>query len=113
VIELTEQGGVAVMRLGDGKANAMSLEFCETLTARFKELSSSRAVVLTGTGRIFSAGVDLLRLSEGGASYVHKFLPALCAMFASCFPTRRRLWLRSMGTPLPAVACSPAPPTGG
>ncbi|HET7022297.1 MAG TPA: enoyl-CoA hydratase/isomerase family protein [Xanthobacteraceae bacterium] len=85
MIELTEQGGVAVMRLGDGKANAMSLEFCETLTARFKELSSSRAVVLTGTGRIFSAGVDLLRLSEGGASYVHKFLPALCAMFASVF----------------------------
>jgi enoyl-CoA hydratase len=85
VIELTEQGGVAVMRLGHGKANAMSLEFCEALTARFTDLSSSRAVVLTGTGRIFSAGVDLLRLSEGGASYVHKFLPALCAMFAAVF----------------------------
>src|SRR5262249_58457001 len=38
-----------------------------------------------GTGRIFSAGVDLLRLSEGGASYVRKFLPALCAMFAAVF----------------------------
>jgi len=85
VIELTEQGGVAVLRLGDGKVNAMSLEFCEALTARFTELSSARAVVLTGTGRIFSAGVDLLRLSEGGASYVHKFLPALCAMFAAVF----------------------------
>jgi enoyl-CoA hydratase len=85
VIELTEQGGVAVMRLDDGKANAMSLEFCEALTARFADLSSSRAVVLTGTGHIFSAGVDLLRLSEGGAPYVHKFLPALCTMFAAVF----------------------------
>ena len=85
MIELTEQGGVAVLRLADGKVNAMSLEFCEALTARFTELSSARAVVLTGTGRIFSAGVDLLRLSEGGASYVHKFLPALCAMFAAVF----------------------------
>jgi enoyl-CoA hydratase len=85
VIELTEQGGVAVLRLADGKVNAMSLEFCEALTARFTELSSARAVVLTGAGRIFSAGVDLLRLSEGGASYVHKFLPALCAMFAAVF----------------------------
>jgi enoyl-CoA hydratase/carnithine racemase len=84
VIELTEQGGVAVMRLGHGKANAMSVEFCEAVTARFAELSS-RAVVLTGTGHIFSAGVDLLRLSEGGAPYVHKFLPALCAMFAAVF----------------------------
>jgi enoyl-CoA hydratase len=84
VIELTEQGGVAVMRLDDGKANAMSLEFCEAVTARFADLSS-RAVVLTGTGRIFSAGVDLLRLSEGGAPYVRKFLPALCAMVAAVF----------------------------
>lgn len=85
MIELTEQGGVTVMRLADGKANAMSQEFCEAITARFTELSPSRAVVLIGTGRIFSAGVDLLRLSEGGASYVHKFLPALCAMFAAVF----------------------------
>jgi len=85
VIELTEQGGVAVMRLDDGKANTMSLEFCEAVTARFGDLSSSRAVVLTGTGHIFSAGVDLLRLSEGGAPYVHKFLPALRAMFAAVF----------------------------
>ena len=85
MIELTEQDGVAVMRLDDGKANTMSLEFCEAVTARFADLSSSRAVVLTGTGHIFSAGVDLLRLSEGGAPYVHKFLPALCAMFAAVF----------------------------
>ena len=85
MIELTEQGGVAVMRLDDGKANTMSLEFCEAVTARFADLSSSRAVVLTGTGHIFSAGVDLLRLSEGGAPYVHKFLPALRAMFAAVF----------------------------
>ena len=85
MIELTEQGGVAVMRLDDGKANTMSLEFCEAVTARFADLSSSRAVVLTATGHIFSAGVDLLRLSEGGAPYVHKFLPALRAMFAAVF----------------------------
>ena len=85
MIETSEQAGVAVLRMADGKVNAMSLEFCEALTARFTELSSARAVVLTGTGRIFSAGVDLLRLSEGGASYVHKFLPALCAMFAAVF----------------------------
>lgn len=85
MIELTEQGGVAVLRLNDGKANAMSLEFCDALTARLHSAASARAVVLTGTGHIFSAGVDLLRLSEGGASYVGKFLPALCTMFAAVF----------------------------
>jgi len=85
VIELTEQGGVAVLRLAHGKANVMSLEFCEALTARLTAVSSSRAVVLTGTGHIFSAGVDLVRLTEGGESYVRKFLPALCNMFAAVF----------------------------
>ena len=85
MIELTEQGGVAVLRLGDGKVNAMSLELCEALTARFAAVASARAVVLTGTGRIFSAGVDLLRLTEGGAPYVRKFLPALRTMFAAVF----------------------------
>ena len=85
MIELTEQGGVAVLRLGHGKVNAMSLEFCEALTARFAAVSSARAVVLTGTGHIFSAGVDLLRLTEGGAPYVRKFLPALRTMLATVF----------------------------
>src|SRR5258707_11749875 len=63
----------------------MSLDFCEALTARFAAVSSARAVVLTGTGAIFSAGVDLLRLLEGGAPYIRKFLPALSTMLATVF----------------------------
>jgi enoyl-CoA hydratase len=85
VIEVTEQDGVALLRLADGKANAMSIEFCEMLTARFAAISPARPVVMTGTGRIFSAGVDLLRLVEGGAPYVRKFLPALSTMLATVF----------------------------
>src|SRR5260370_2511874 len=63
----------------------MSMEFCEALTARFAEISSARAVVMTATGRTFSAGVDLVRLLEGGAPYVRKFLPVLSNMFATVF----------------------------
>jgi enoyl-CoA hydratase len=85
VIELAEQDGVAVLRLAHGKVNAMSIEFCEALTARFAEISSARAVVMTATGRTFSAGVDLVRLLEGGAPYVRKFLPVLSEMFATVF----------------------------
>src|SRR5262249_61549037 len=44
-----------------------------------------RAVVLTASGRIFSAGVDLLRLIEGGAPYIRKFLPALSTMLSTVF----------------------------
>ncbi len=85
MIELTERDDVVLLRLADGKANAMSLEFCEALTARFAALSNARAVVLTGSGHIFSAGVDLKRLVEGGAAYVRKFLPALSTMLATVF----------------------------
>ena len=43
------------------------------------------AVVLTGQGRMFSAGVDLLRLGEGGAAYVRRFLPALHRLYDAVF----------------------------
>ena len=85
MIELSERDGVALLRLADGKANAMSLDFCEALTARFAALSSARAVVLTGTGTIFYAGVDLVRVLEGGAPYIRKFLPTLSTMLVTVF----------------------------
>ena len=87
MIELLHRGNVAVLQMAHGKANAMTTEFCQALTTRLEELRTSpaSAVVITGTGRIFSAGVDLPRLLEGGASYIRAFLPALNAMFAAVF----------------------------
>lgn len=37
------------------------------------------------TGRAFSAGVDLWRIIDGGAAYVHAFLPALESAFRAVF----------------------------
>jgi enoyl-CoA hydratase len=87
VIELTHQDGVAILRMADGKANTMSLEFCRAMTARLEELRASPApaVIITGNGRIFSAGVDLVRLLDGGALYIREFLPALSAMLTTAF----------------------------
>jgi enoyl-CoA hydratase len=85
MIEVGEQDGVALLRLANGKANAMSLEFCRALTARFAEVGDAPAVVLTGSGHIFSAGVDLIRLIDGGAPYIREFLPALSEMLAAVF----------------------------
>ena len=85
MIEASELDGEVLLRLAEGKANAMSLEFCQTLTARFQEAAHAPAVVLTGSGHIFSAGVDLLRLLEGGAPYIRAFLPALSTMFMTVF----------------------------
>jgi len=87
MFESSRHGEVTILRMAHGKANAMSLEFCAALTGRIDEFrgSSARALVLIGTGKIFSAGVDLLRLSDGGAPYARQFLPALNAMFTAVF----------------------------
>jgi enoyl-CoA hydratase len=87
MIDIKTQAGIAVLTLTHGKANALDIELCEALTARFQELrnSDAKAVVVTGQGKIFSAGVDLIRLSEGGAAYVRKFLPALHKLYDTVF----------------------------
>ena len=87
MIDSKTHDGIAVLTLTHGKANALDIEFCEALAARFRELrtSAAKAVVITGQGRMFSAGVDLKRLSEGGADYIRKFLPALHRLYDTVF----------------------------
>lgn len=87
MIELTQQGDIAVLKLVHGKANTLDLELCDAIAATFKKIETSpaRAVVMTGQGRIFSAGVDLMRLTTGGTDYVRQFLPALHKLYDTVF----------------------------
>jgi enoyl-CoA hydratase len=79
MIEVASRGQVAIVTISHGKANALDLELCEGIARRFAELATSpaRAVVLTGQGRMFSAGVDLVRAVGSGADYFERFLPVL------------------------------------
>lgn len=79
MIHREDRDGTAVLRIEHGKANALDAELLEGLEERLRELEGDRpeAVVLTGTGRIFSAGVDLFRVLDGGRAYLERFLPAL------------------------------------
>ena len=63
------------------------LELCDALTAQLDECarSDAGALVLTGDGRMFSAGVDLVRIVNGGAAYVRAFLPSLNRMLETLF----------------------------
>lgn len=73
-------GGTEVLRMAHGRANAIDLELLAALAEAVGAAGADAAVssvVLTGTGSIFSAGVDLLRLLDGGAAYVGGLLPLL------------------------------------
>jgi enoyl-CoA hydratase len=79
MIEREQNAGILTLRLAHGKASAMDVELCEALIRELRdaENSDARAVILTGTGSIFSAGVDLFRMTNEGAAYVDRFFPAL------------------------------------
>ena len=68
MIDVEQRGHISVFHMTHGKANALDVEFCEAITARLEAYrhASAQALVLIGHGQIFSAGVDLLRLLEGG-----------------------------------------------
>ena len=87
MIDVKTHHGIAVVTMAHGKANALDIALCERLAACFEELrtADARAVVLTGQGRIFSAGVDLVRLGAGGADLVRAFLPALHRLYDAVF----------------------------
>jgi enoyl-CoA hydratase len=78
---------VAVLRIEHGKANAIDLDLFDALDARLSELESSPAVaaVLTGTGGIFSAGVDLFKVRAGGRDYLETCLPRLSTSLTRLF----------------------------
>lgn len=87
MIDIASHDGIAVLTLAHGKANALDLELCGAIADRFEQLRNApeRAVVVTGQGRMFSAGVDLPRLTDGGADYVLRFLPALHRLYDTVF----------------------------
>jgi enoyl-CoA hydratase len=94
-IRVDSTGPVAVVRLVAGRGNALDTALCREITARLSEVEQdgARAAVLTGQGPIFCAGVDLLRIRDGGLSYLDEFLPALTDAFLAVF-----------GSQLPVVA---------
>lgn len=85
MIETTDEAGVAVLRMSRGPVNALDLELLTALPEALAAVADAPAVVLTGAGRCFSAGVDLKRIVDGGPAYLADFLPALSTAALALF----------------------------
>lgn len=85
MLDVEQRPGVTLVRLRHGKVNALDLELLRALSAVMRDLDGNGAVVITGAGSAFSAGVDLNRVVAGGRPYVQEFLPALSDAFLAVF----------------------------
>lgn len=79
MIERKDTGGIRVLKLAHGKVSAMDIELGEALTREMTDAAAApiTAVVITGSGSSFSAGVDLFRIVNDGPDYGRRFLPVL------------------------------------
>jgi enoyl-CoA hydratase len=83
MLTIEERDDVAVLRMEHGRVNAMDVELLDALTEAVT--ATDRALLITGTGSAFSAGVELRRMLDGGPAYAADFLPALTRMFRAVF----------------------------
>lgn len=80
VVKVTTRGGFALIEMNNPPVNALGIALRRGLRDAFARLageSALKGVVLTGTGRFFSAGADI---SEFGKSRENPLLPELIAM---------------------------------
>ena len=77
MVERKDVDGVRTLKLAHGKVSAMDIELGEALIKEFADARdpSVKAVILTGSGSSFSAGVDLFRVLKDGPEYGRRFLP--------------------------------------
>jgi 2-(1,2-epoxy-1,2-dihydrophenyl)acetyl-CoA isomerase len=99
-ITLTFREDLAVITLGnEAQANAIDPEFCADLLNALADIEAHgryRAVVLRSTGRIFSAGGNLVQILEG-LQRSDGFLEALISLLNDLILKLRRL-------PIPVIA---------
>jgi enoyl-CoA hydratase len=86
MIEVKHDNGIAILHMRHGKANALDTELCQALVdALERSRAAASAVVLTGDDRIFSAGVDLVRLLKDGSDYRRALVQSLGQVLDSLF----------------------------
>jgi enoyl-CoA hydratase len=83
MLSTEDRDDVAVLRIEHGRVGALDVELLNALTEAVA--ACDRAVVITGSGSSFSAGVDLRQILDGGRSYTEELLVALSRTFRAVF----------------------------
>ena len=93
MITREDVGDISVIRLSHGKVSALDVALCGAIVEAVTAVASGpqRALVLTGTGSSFSAGVDLFQVLEGGGGYLARFLPAMQTLFRALLECEKPL----------------------
>jgi len=69
MIELEKEGGLWIVTINrPEKANSLTREMLERLAAIAEEAAEAKVLILTGTGKVFSAGADLDEARAGLAT---------------------------------------------
>jgi enoyl-CoA hydratase len=75
IIRVAEQDGVTVVTLDDGKANTIGRAMTRSLVETAGKLAAgSGGVAVTGAGRFFSAGLDLLEVGQMNRGELGEFI---------------------------------------
>ena len=91
MIRIEDRPPIRILRMEHGKVQALDIELLGALDAAVAraEADAVGAVVVTGSGSAFSAGVDLFQFVNGGAAYVDAFLPVLTSALLRLFSLPR------------------------
>ena len=107
-------GMVAVVTLAQPPANAMDAASLNELADVFDRLANDvgvTAVVITGEGRSFSAGLDLKAIQHSERGHQEALIEALNRAFLAVYSCPRLVVAPSTATRSPVVWCSPCAAT--
>ena len=87
MIKLEHRESITILSFDHGKVNTIDVELFTEFIKQLDNLEKSecKAVVLTGAGSCFSAGVDLFRLLKDGNAYIEAFVPLLTSGLLKLF----------------------------
>ena len=108
---LPDDDRIALVKLHNGPANALSLEFCKALSETIQTLEhdgTTQAMILQSglSNRIFSAGLDISKeLHEPDSDRLPEFWKAFQQVFLDLYGTQNLTTIAGLEGPAPAGGC--------